>query len=254
MIRWCVALAMASFCLTGQAACETGLAERMQAKLYPDRRLDHDRAVCEPWRGFMGRFIVVLPMPRPPQASAPELSTFDLAVLVVQQADNGNTERAKVIGRFFQTAALSEDAVRIAEIKVDTARYTLANDAHAFGLRIVYRGSARTNPYESERLSLFVPEGKGLLRVLDSLELTLERGEWDASCAGRFETVRSGLSVLRSASSGYADLQLHQTRVESISTPQGDECHTREQPASFRTSVLHFDGRIYRTPKGVTAN
>lgn len=241
--------------MTSHAACDTGLAERMQAKLYPGRQLDHERALCEPWRGFMGRFVVVLPMPRPYLPSAPELSTFDLAVLVVQQADNGNTERARVISRFFQASALTEDAVRIAEMKVDTTRYPLASDAHAFGLRVVYRASSRANPYESDRLSLFVPEGNQLVRVLDSLEITLERGEWDTNCAGNFETVRSGLSVLRgTSSSGYADLQLRQTRSESVSTPQGEECMTREKPVSFRTSVLHFDGKTYRAPTGITLN
>lgn len=254
MIRRLLAFAAAGFCIASHAACDTGLAERMQAKLYPERRLDHERALCEPWRGFMGRFIVVLPMPRPRLPSAPELSTFDLAVLVVQQADNGNTERARVVSRFFQASALAEDAIRIAEMKVDTARYPLAGDAHAFGLRVVYRANSRTNPYESDRLSLFVPEGSRLVRVLDSLELTLERGEWDASCAGSFETVRSGLSVLRSTSTGYADLQVRQTRSETVSAPQGEECVTRERPASFRTSVLHFDGKSYRAPSGVTLN
>lgn len=254
MIRRLLAFAAASFCLAGHAACDTGLAERMQAKLYPGRALDHERALCEPWRGFMGRFVVVLPMPRPRLPSAPELSTYDLAVLVVQQADNGNTERARVVSRFFQASALTEDAIRIADLKVDTARYALASDAHAFGVRVVYRASSRTNPYESDRLSLFVPEGNKLVRVLDSLELTLERGEWDTNCAGNFETVRSGLSVLRSTSNGYADLQLRQTRSESVSESQGEECMTREKPASFHAALLHFDGKIYRAPAGVTLN
>lgn len=252
LIRWLVVLALAGTSLAGHAACETGLAERMHAKLHPDRKLDHERAVCEPWRGFLGRYIVVLPMPRP--SSQSELSTFDIDVLVVQQADNGNTERARIVSRLYQPSALTEDAVRIAEIRIDTARYTLATGARAFGLRVVHRGSSRTNPYESERLSLYLPDGARLLRVLNGLELTLERGEWDTSCAGNFETARSSLTVLRSESNGYADLQLRQTRSQSRSLQQGEDCVTREQPATFTTATLHFEGTGYRVPKGFNAD
>ena len=31
------------------AACESGLAERMQARLYPARTLDHALAACKAW-------------------------------------------------------------------------------------------------------------------------------------------------------------------------------------------------------------
>lgn len=252
LLKLVAVLALAGTGVIGHAACETGLAERMHAKLHPDRKLDHERAVCEPWRGFLGRYIVVLPLPRP--SSQPELSTFDLDVLVVQQADNGNTERARIVSRLYQPSALTEDAVRIAEIRIDSARYTLATGARAFGLRVLHRGTSRTNPYESERLSLYLPDGARLTRVLNGLELTLEKGEWDASCAGNFETARSSLTVLPSERNGYADLQLRQTRSRSRSSQQGEECVTREQPASFVNATLHFEGAGYRVPKGFNAD
>ncbi len=232
----------------GHAACDTGLAERIHAKLHPKRALDHERAVCQPWRGLAGRFVVVLPLPRPSTDSG--VTQFDLDVLVVQQADNGNTERATVVSRLFEPSALSEDAVRISEIKVDTARYTLAGDARAFGLRIVRQGSSRVNPYSNETLTLYVPRGPRLAKVLDGLELTLERGEWDANCAGNFETVRGSLSMARSTSNGYADLLLRQTRTETRSSAQGEECVTQERPAKFSSRMLRYDGTAYRAAKG----
>jgi hypothetical protein len=251
LIRAFAVLAFAA-CGSCHAACDTGLAERMHGKLHPDRRLDHERAVCEPWRAFPGRFIVVLPMPRP--AAEPEFTEFDLDVLVVQQADNGNTERATVVSRLFERSGLTEDAMRIASIKVDTARYTLAGDARAFGLRVVYRGSSRANPHESERLTLYVPQGPKLAKVLQGLETTLERGEWDTNCTGSFETVRGSLAVARTTSNGYADLLLRQTRSDTVSLAQGEECVTHERPARFASSTLQFDGTRYRVPKGVTAD
>lgn len=243
---------LAGVVLTGcagaaRAACDTGLAERMHAKLHANRTLDHERAVCEPWRGVPGRFIVVLPLPR--AGSEPGQAEFDLDVLVVQQADNGNTERARVVSRSFEDAALTEDAVRIAEIKVDTARYLLGPDARAFGLRVLRQGSSRANPYASETLSLYVPQGPKLLQVLDGLEIALDQGEWDTSCTGSFETVRGTLSVARASTGGWADLLLRQTRSDSRSGPLGDECITQQQPQTYKSRVLRFDGSRYRLTK-----
>lgn len=244
-----VAALLATFCIAGHAACDTGLAERMHKKLHPKRELDHERAVCEPWRGLPGRFIVVLPLPRSGSGSEGELSDFDLDVMVVQQADNGNTDRATIVSRLFEESALTEDAVRIAEIKVDTARYTLAADARAFGLRILHQGSSQANPYSSETLSLYLPRGPKLAKVLDQLEMTRENGEWDTNCASRFETIRGSLSLGRGTSNGLADLQLRQTRSESVSVQQGEDCVTQERPAKFGSKTLRFDGASYRSSK-----
>lgn len=235
--------------IAAHAVCDTGLAERMHAKLHPKRTLDHERAVCEPWRGVPGRFIVVLPLPRP--STEPGTTQFDLDVLVVQQADNGNTDRAKIVSRLFEEDALTEDAVRIGEIRVDSARYTLAPDARAFGLRILRQGSSRANPYSNESLSLYVPQGPKLAKVLDGLELTLEQGEWDTNCTGSFETVRGSLSVARGgAAGGYADLVLRQARSESRSSPLGDECVAQDQRQTFKSRLLRYDGTRYRLAKG----
>lgn len=237
--------------IAAHAACDTGLAERMHAKLHPKRTLDHERAVCEPWRGVPGRFIVVLPLPRP--STEPGTTQFDLDVLVVQQADNGNTDRAKIVSRLFEEDVLTEDAVRISEIRVDGARYALAPDARAFGLRVLRQGSSRANPYSNESLTLYVPQGPKLAKVLDGLELTLEQGEWDTNCTGSFETMRGSLSVARSGTGGYADLVLRQARSESRSSPLGDECVTQAQRQTFKTRLLRYDGTRYRLAKGAAA-
>jgi hypothetical protein len=251
-VRLLLAPLLAAFCVAGHAACDTGLAERMHAKLHPKRSLDHERAVCQPWRGFAGRFIVVLPIPR--AASEANLAQFDLDVLVVQQADNGNTERATIVSRLFESAALTEDAIRIGEIKVDTARYTLAGDARAFGVRVLRQGSSRANPYSNETLTLYVPQGPKLAKVLDGFETALARGEWDTNCAGNFETVRGNLAIARSTSNGYADLLLRQTRTQTRSSPQGEECVTQEQPARFTSMTLRYDGTTYRSSKGAASD
>jgi hypothetical protein len=246
------AVLLAAFCIAGRAACDTGLAERMHAKLHPERQLDHERAVCEPWRGVPGRFIVVLPLPRP--SSRPDSAEFDLDVLVVQQADNGNTERAKIVSRLFEPAALTEDAVRISAIKVDSARYVLGPAARAFGLRILHQGSSRAHPYSNETLTLYLPQGPKLAKVLDKFETVMELGEWDTSCEGNFETIHSSLALAHSASEGLADLSVRETRTESHSVLQGEECVTQEKPARFKSALLRYDGTRYRLAKNIARN
>jgi hypothetical protein len=248
-VRLAAAL-LAGFCGIGHAACDTGLAERMHGKLHPQRTLDHERAVCEPWRGMLGRFIVLLPLARP--STDPDVTEYDLDVLVVQQADNGNTDRARIVGRLFEPRALVvEDDRTVAALKVDTARYTLAPDARAFGVRTVVRGTSRADPYESERLALYVPQPQGMQldKVLDGLEIALERGVWDSNCSGDFQALRGSVSVVRGTGSGYADLLLYQTASRSRSSLQGEECVTREQPATFRATTLRFDGKRYPVPR-----
>jgi hypothetical protein len=126
----------------------------------------------------------------------------------------------------------------------------LGEDVRAFGLRILRQGSSRTSPYSNESLNLYVPQGPKLAKVLDDLELVLERGEWDASCAGRFETVRGDLSVARGTRPGYADLLLRQSRSETVSSASGGECITQERPATFGMQTLRYDGTAYRAAKG----
>jgi hypothetical protein len=244
---------LGALCSIGHAACDTGLAERMHEKLHPTRALDHELAVCEPWRGLPGRYIVVLPMPLP--STEPDDTKFDLDVLVVQQADNGNTDHARVVSRLFEESALSEGTVHILEIRVDPARFALAPEARAFGLHILRQGSSRTSPFSNDTLSLYVPQGAKLAKVLDKLELTREGGELaDDDCTGDFETVRGSLSVARSVSNGWADLMLHQSHSDSRSLLQGEECVTQEQPGSFKSRLLRFDGKEYRAAKGAAAD
>jgi hypothetical protein len=246
--RCLLALALAGASMAGHASCDSGLAERMHAKLHPDRELDRERAGCKAWPGFLGRYIVVLPLPRGP--SSPAGGEFDLDVMVVQQADNGNTDRARIASRVFEPRALTEDAVRISDIQIDTARYTLAPDTRAFGIRVKHSGSSRANPYANEELRLYVPQGEHLRKVLDGLETTRERGEWDTTCAGRFEQVRTSVAISRTSNNkGYADLILNQTRIDSHATPSTDgECQEREQPARYKTLTLQYDGTRYAIP------
>jgi hypothetical protein len=235
LLRHALFLLCLSAASLSHAACESGLAERMHAKLYPNRPLDERLAACKVWPAFPGRSIVVLPMPR--ETTDKGAKVFDLELLLIQRPDNGNTERDTVIGRLFQPEALDEDATNaIQDIRIDTSRYVLASDARAFGLRVRYRGSsAPASPLASETVRLYVHHGSNKLReVLQEIELDHDNGGW------------------KSTSNGFADLQLSRTLVQSRAQEQEDQgCVEKALPAKFSTVTLRYDGERFKVPKSL---
>lgn len=234
------------------AACESGLAERMHAKLYPKRPLDERLAACKVWPAFPGRSIVVLPLPR--ETTDNGAKVFDLELLLIQRPDNGNTERDVVIGRLLQPEALDEDATTsIQDIRIDTSRYVLASDARAFGVRVRYRGtSAPGSPLASETVRLYLQHGKQFRQVLQEVELDHDNGGWDSTCTGHFEKLRTMLSVGKATSNGFADLQLSRTLVQSRAQQEEDQgCVEKALPAKFSTVTLRYDGERFRVPKSL---
>src|SRR5580765_7389116 len=234
------------------AACESGLAERMHARLHPKRALDGNLAACKPWPAYPGRSIVVLPLVNGVASAGGRI--LDLEVLVIQRPDNGNTERDAVLARLYQAEALEEEAIRIQDIRIDRARYVLSPDTRAFGLRVRYNGSSRANPYASETLRLYVAQGGKLHQVLDEVEIDRDSGEWDMQCNGRFEQLRTLLSVDRTRSEGLADLTLARNLTQSRAQVQDDgHCNEKSLPAQYSAVVLHYDGEQYRVPKSLRA-
>ncbi|WP_446588558.1 hypothetical protein [Variovorax sp. LARHSF232] len=234
---------MAAFQLTAQAACQTGLAERLHAKRHPQRGLLHELAVCEAWRGHLGRSVVVLPM----QGDAAD--SLDLEVLVVQQPDNGNSERATVLAQLQQSIRTGgKDEWTVSDIALDGARYRLAPELRSFGLRISRRSTSLQAPASSETLSLYALQGNNskLRLLLDELEVRRERGQWDMSCSGQFEKQQSQVSVARSsAAKGLADLVVRRSDWKSFNELQGGECVESSHPARYRELTLRYDGAAY---------
>ncbi|WP_225785492.1 hypothetical protein [Xenophilus sp. Marseille-Q4582] len=240
--------AAALLALPAHAACESGLAERMQAQLYPARTLDHALAACKAWPAYAGRSIVVLPL-LPPVDMPPGQRTLDLAVLLIQRPDNGNTERDAVIARSYQPGALSERGPVLQELRIDTARYLLAPGQRAFGLRARYRGDDLAAPFANETLRLYLPQGRQLHEVLAETEMDRDNGRWDLQCDGQFERLRSLLTVDGSAGQRWADLVLSRTLTPSRARRQLDgQCLEQTGPARHTPLRLRHDGQRYAAP------
>lgn len=226
------------------AACQSGLAERLHNKLEPQRALIHVLAVCHPWQGHLGRSVVVLPT----LGASP--GTLDLEILVVQQPDNGNSERTAIVARQRQSVAnMGSDSMAVSDIEFDAARYRLSSQTQSFGLRIHRRSTIADQPASSETLSLYaLDRGNDLHLLLDEFETRRERGRWGPGCAGHFEKQERQLAVVHSTTDAkaMADLQVRQTDSSSVNELQGDECVESSELPRFRESTLRYDGRQYR--------
>ncbi|MBS0452130.1 MAG: hypothetical protein JSS14_12540 [Proteobacteria bacterium] len=229
---------------SAHAACQSGLAERLHEKAGTQRMLIHELTVCHPWHGHLGRSVVVLPT----QGAAP--GTLDLDILVVQQPDNGNSDRSTIVARQRQSVpSRGTDAMAVSDIEFDTARYRLSAQLQSFGLRIYRRSMAADQPASSETLSLYaLDRGNQLRLLLDEFETRRERGHWGPGCAGHFEKQERQLSVAPLAAAegkGVADLQVRQTESSSVNELQGDECVESSELPRFSESTLRFDGHQY---------
>mgnify|MGYP003584662426 CR=1 FL=1 len=245
MQRAAILFLLAALHAVAHAACQSGLAERLHEKLEPRRALIHELTVCDAWHGQLGRSVVVLPSP----GDSP--GTLDLEVLVVQQPDNGNSERSIVVARQRRTITSGgSDAMTVSDIEFDTARYRLSTQLQSFGLRIYRRSAAADQPASSETLTLYaLGRGNELRLLLDEFEIRRERGRWGPGCAGSFEKQERQLSVVHSGSGGgkgVADLQVRQTDWNSVNELQGEDCVESSERPRFRESTLRFDGGQYR--------
>lgn len=240
--RAALALILALSGTAAQAACESGLAERMQARLYPTRTLDHALAACKAWPAYAGRSIVVLPLHTVPALPAGQ-RTLDLAVLLIQRPDNGNTERDAVIAQSYQSAALREQGPALQDLRIDTARYLLAPGQRAFGLRARYRGDELAAPFASETLRLYLPQGQQIQQVLAETEMERDNGRWDLQCAGQFERLRTQLAVEAVAGQRWADLVFSHTLLPRRARLGADgQCTEQRGRERYTVLRLRHDG------------
>lgn len=226
------------------AACNSGLAGRMAAKLHPQRPFDEQRSACRSWSGLTRGIVVALALPRPPEFNG--VTEYDLDLMVLQQPDNGNVERSAVIYRLLLPSGLVEGEERIEDVRIDTARFQLAPDLRAFGLKVRYRGTSGGDPSATETLRLFVPTSKGglLRQVLAETELQRDRGTWGRNCTGGIDEMRTIVSTDHPASpAGAGELRLTHTWTARRAQWQDDgTCGERPPATTYSTTVLRYDG------------
>lgn len=225
--------------LLAHADCKDRLSAWAQ-KLHPGRQLNAEMAVCKVSPADPSQTFAVLPMAQ--AGATDDEAVYDVDVLVA------NSDTGAIIARIFEQAAITSDAVGLRGITLDTARYQLAPQTRAFGVRVNYEGSSRVDPMSETSLDLYVLDGNALRRVLAGLVVSAQNGDWDGNCAGTFTDISRTLSFGPSARNGYATMHVAEKKIDSINKPAGADCATREKPAVRAGYSLEYDGAKYVVP------
>ncbi|MBC8882918.1 hypothetical protein H9X57_04585 [Flavobacterium piscinae] len=137
------------------------------------------------------------------------------------------------------------DAIRLDEIKIDTAPYFVNESTRAFGIRVSYFGDSRVNPYYNQTLSLFIKENNTLKKILHNFNIEKNTGEWNGNCEGEFFNESKTLVISKKKTNGYVDILVKHKLAKSIAfLNQNDECDEKDT-ISNSSSILRFDGQLY---------
>jgi hypothetical protein len=201
---------------------------------------------CKVWPAHDNLLLVAVP--RMDAESRLDIDRMgDLDILVVDR------KSLKVQQRMTVPDAMSDDAIRLASMSFDTARYVVAPNVQAFGLRASYHGSSRPNPFNQVTLRLFVMDdgGSGPLRmVLDGFSASNMHGDWDTDCKGQFSAYKTTLAMTDQAHHGFFDIRVTKNAQDSKAdyVPNGSDCDETILKRQKTQHTLVYDGQQYVVP------
>ena len=172
-----------------------------------------------------------------------DAGAFDLDLALL------NASNAKPIATYHKPGAYNSDAVRLDDVRIDTARYRLTPDIRAFGLRAKFAHSSQAMPYEKTDLALYVREGNELRPVLEGLVVAKNNGEFINDCEGYTKTIRRTVEIGPSSHHGLADLIVTTNGSKMKNTQSGKECLSKTTRLKQKQITLTYDGQQYIVPE-----
>ncbi|MGZ9666851.1 PA3715 family protein [Pseudomonas sp. GNP014] len=172
-----------------------------------------------------------------------DAGVFDLDLSIV------NASNAKPIATYRKPGAFNSDAVRFDDLRIDTARYRLAPEVRAFGLRAKFVHSSHAIPYEKTDLALYVREGDELRPVLEGLVVYKNNGEFTNDCEGYTREIRRTLDIGPSSHHGFADLIVTTRGTKMKNTRSASQCVSKTTHLKSQQITLTYDGQQYIVPE-----
>ncbi|BDU20820.1 hypothetical protein DYGSA30_22770 [Dyella sp. GSA-30] len=203
---------------------------------------DPHALVCKTWPAQPQSLLVAVPLIT---KTGGDENEGDLELLVLDKATLKVQQRLKLAGR------MSDDAIQIHSVELDTARYQLAPGTIAFGLRLTQANNSRANPFEEANLWLYVIDRDQLRPVLDGIVTHRNGGEWDTNCAGTFEGADRTLAMDSATHNGYADIRVTEKSSSDVSVAGKDGQCDSKTDNDKQTYRLSYDGKSYLVPKAL---
>lgn len=228
--RLLIALSFLALIPQAQAACQT--------KDFDGKSLSR----CKVWPAFQNQAIVVKSTYLA-DVGGDDAGVFDLDLSVV------NASNAKPIATYHKPGAFNSDAIRLDDLRIDTARYRLAPNVRAFGVRSMFGHSSSAIPYEKTDLTLYVREGDALRPVLEGLVVFKNHGEFMSDCDGYTKTLRRTVDIGTSSHHGFADLLITTSGSKMKNTKSGSQCVSKTTDLKKTQVTLTYDGQQYIIPE-----
>ena len=92
-------------------------------------------------------------------------------------------------------------------------------------------------------LSLYVPDGDTLVKVLDDFEVSSFTGEWGMDCEGRYTTEKKVLLVSGNSTNGYYNLLIKNTIAHITSKAKGEDCVEESEEKKEAQTLRYRDGK-----------
>lgn len=157
-----------------------------------------------------------------------------------------DTETGKIKQQYFESAKTNDwlsDAVRLTEIKIDTAPYMVSENKRAFGIRVYYYGSSHPNPYSNETISLFIAKEDTLKKILNNYSVMTYGGEWDTNCNGEFIGEKKILIMSKEKTNGNFDILVKNKITETTNyIDENNDCEATEKVTRAKTILSFVNG------------
>lgn len=228
--RLLIALSILALAPQAQAECQT--------KDFDGKSLSR----CKVWPAVQNQAIAVKSTYLA-DAGGDDAGVFDLDLSIV------NASTYNPIATYRKPGAYNSDAVRLEDVRIDTARYRLTPAVRAFGLRSKFAHSSRANPYEKTDLALYVREGAQLRPVLEGLVVAKSNGEFTNDCDGYVKKIRRTVEIGATSHQGLADLVVTTNGTKITNTQSGKECLSKTAYLKQKQVTLIYDGQQYIVPE-----
>ncbi len=164
-----------------------------------------------------------------------DMFTLDSYVVVV----NNKTKKIKhLYFESYKTSGWKSDAIYINEISIDTAPYLVQENVRAFGVIIHTRSMSQPNPYSSNFISLFIPDGDKLQNILKNYEIYSYGGETDMNCFAEMYSEDKTLIISKNKTNNYFDINVDVLHKKIISK----DCIETETLTNSKQILKFIDG------------
>ncbi len=147
----------------------------------------------------------------------------------------------------YKTSGWESDAVFIYDITIDTARYLVQNNVRAFGVVLHTRNMSQPNPYSSNYISLFVPDGEKLQNILKNFEIYSYGGETDMNCFAEMYSDDKTLILSKNKTNNYFDINVDVLHKSINFKEKGDDDCIETETSTNSKQVLKFIDGSYKT-------